>query len=384
MFLAALDLLDRPWGGMRPQAQGEWERSYAGPGAREAPSVISHEILAGAKPAEAARALADLDFAEVHVVYTARDVARQVAAEWQEQLKHQRKVSFRTFLRQIRETDQRKATRWFWRVQGLPGVLRALGQRAAAGAGARGDGAAARRAATASCGAGSAQRSGSTRPGRRVDSERRNPSIGDRREHPAAPAQRPAQGRRAALRPVPRAGPSARRARDPRRPPGMQPVTLPPGAYDWAEEVAQTWIDWVKGAGVDVVGDLEELRPLRPAPGTEWQDPDRPRPRDVGSAGLDALRRAHPGGGPPARSRRHARRAGREARAAPPAMRPRRPAAWAWVAHLRGGRYDALGGLVARPSRRPRAGSCPAPSSSSCSAASTSRAGPRPRWSSGC
>src|SRR6187431_869684 len=90
-------------------------------------TVVSHEILAGAKPAEARRALSDLSFAEVHVVYSARDVARQVAAEWQEQLKHQRKVSFRTFLDQLRASDQRKATRWFWRVQGLPGVLERWG-----------------------------------------------------------------------------------------------------------------------------------------------------------------------------------------------------------------------------------------------------------------
>ena len=62
------------------------------------------------------------------LVKRARDVARQVAAEWQEQLKHQRKVSFRTFLDQLRESDQRKASRWFWRVQGLPGVLERWGE----------------------------------------------------------------------------------------------------------------------------------------------------------------------------------------------------------------------------------------------------------------
>ena len=71
--------------------------------------------------------------------------------------------------------------------------------------------------------------------------------------------------------------------------PRMQPVTLPPDAYDWAEEVAQGWIDWVKGANVDVVGDLEELRPVRPPTGVEWRDPDRPRPRDVTSAAIDAI-----------------------------------------------------------------------------------------------
>jgi len=127
MFLAALDLLDRPWGGMRPQAEGEWDRLVRRVRRAGGTTVVSHEILAGAKPAEARRALSDLSFAEVHVVYSARDVARQVAAEWQEQLKHQRKVSFASFLDQLRQSDQRKATRWFWRVQGLPGVLERWG-----------------------------------------------------------------------------------------------------------------------------------------------------------------------------------------------------------------------------------------------------------------
>ena len=71
--------------------------------------------------------------------------------------------------------------------------------------------------------------------------------------------------------------------------PRMQQVTLPPDAYDWAEEIAQGWIDWVKGANVDVVGDLEELRPVRPPAGAEWRDPDRPRSRDVTSAAIDAI-----------------------------------------------------------------------------------------------
>ena len=132
MFLPALDLLDRPWGGMRPQAEGEWEALVRRTRRARGTVVLSHEILAGAKPAEAERALSDLSFAEVHVIYSARDVARQVAAEWQEQLKHQRKVTFKTFLKQIRETDHaradsKRATRWFWRVQGLPGVLERWG-----------------------------------------------------------------------------------------------------------------------------------------------------------------------------------------------------------------------------------------------------------------
>ena len=288
MFLAALDLLDRPWGGLRPQAQGEWDALVRRTKRARGTVVLSHEILAGAKPAEAARALDDLSFAEVHVVYTARDVARQVAAEWQEQLKHQRKVSFRTFLRQIRETDQKKATRWFWRVQGLPGVLERWG------AGLPPSqvhvvtvpqpGAPHGELWRRFCAAVGIDPSWAP-----VDSERRNPSIGTaestllrRLNGRLKDAGLPSDQYRGLVRQLVVHETLAAR-------PGMQPVVLPPDAHDWAEEIAQSWIDWTKAAGVDVVGDLEELRPVRPAPDVEWHDPDQPRPRDVASAGLDAL-----------------------------------------------------------------------------------------------
>ena len=293
MFLAALDLLDRPWGGMRPQAQGQWDALVRRVRRARGTVVVSHEILAGAKPAEAQRALADLSFAEVHVVYSARDLARQVAAEWQEQLKHQRKVTFKTFLRQLRETDRgggdsKRSTRWFWRVQGLPGVLERWGH-----------------------GLTPAQVHVVTvpRPGgpseelwqrfctalgidpawAPAEGSRRNPSIGTAestllRQVNARlkAAGLPSDQYRALVRQLVVHETLAER-------PDMRPVTLPPDAYDWAEEVAQTWIEWVKGSGVRVVGDLEELRPVRPQPGSEWQDPDRPRPRDLTSAAVDAI-----------------------------------------------------------------------------------------------
>ncbi|HEX5088187.1 MAG TPA: hypothetical protein VFV89_10290 [Nocardioides sp.] len=292
MFLAALDLLDRPWGGMRPQAEGEWEALVRRTRRARGTVVLSHEILAGAKPGEARRALDDLSFAEVHVVYSARDVARQVAAEWQEQLKHQRKVSFRTFLKQIRESDQRggskRATRWFWRVQGLPGVLERWG-----------NGLAPSRVHVVTvprpggppeelwqrfCTALGIDPAWAPREGARS-----NPSIGAaeatllrRVNVRLKEAGLPSDSYRALVRQLVVHETLALRPR-------MTPVTLPPDAYDWAEEVAQGWIDWVKGAGVDVVGDLDELRPVRPPDGTEWHDPDRPRPREVTSAAVDAI-----------------------------------------------------------------------------------------------
>ena len=38
-----------------------------------------------------------------------------------------------------------------------------------------------------------------------------------------------------------------------------------------------------------MVGDLEELRPVRPPPDAVWQDPDKPRARDVTAAAVDAI-----------------------------------------------------------------------------------------------
>jgi len=67
------------------------------------------------------------------------------------------------------------------------------------------------------------------------------------------------------------------------------PVRLPPDRYDFAEERGQAWIDWIKGSGVDVIGDVEDLRPRRPAEDEVWKDPDRVRAKLELGAALDAL-----------------------------------------------------------------------------------------------
>jgi hypothetical protein len=293
MFLAALDLLDRPWGGLRPQAEGEWDRLVKRVRRARGTVVLSHEILAGAKPAEARRALTDLAFAEVHLVYSARDVARQVAAEWQEQLKHQRKVTFKTFLEQIQETDHpgadsKRSTRWFWRVQGLVGVLERWG------VGLRPDQVHVVTVPQPGAPHGELWRRFCEAVGidpawAPLDSGRRNPSIGTaettllrRLNRRLEAAGLPSDQYRSLVRHLVVHETLAAR-------PEMKPVRLPPEAYDWADGIAQGWIDHLKTTGAHVVGDLDELRPVRPSPDEPWQDPDRPRPRDVSSAALDAL-----------------------------------------------------------------------------------------------
>lgn len=288
MFLPALDVVHRPWGGLRPQAEGEWAALVARVRNARGTVVLSHEILAGATAAEARRALADLSFAEVHVVYSARDVARQVAAEWQEQLKHQRKVTFATFLKQVTESDPARSERWFWRVQGLPGVLERWGHSlpperlhlvTVPQSGAP-PGELWRRFCTAV---------GIDPEWAPLDSERRNPSIGAaetallrRLNSRLKEAGLASEDYRELVRQLVVHETLATRS-------GMRPVTLPPAAAGWAEGIAESWLTWVRDAGIDVVGDLDDLRPIRPAPGARWHDPDKPKQRDIASAALDAL-----------------------------------------------------------------------------------------------
>ena len=102
-FRAALDLLDQDWGGRPGHAKGAWDAMVrARATARDGNVVISHEILAGAKPDKIAKALNDLAGNEVHIVYSARDLGRQLPAAWQESIKQGRKWPFKRFLDQGR------------------------------------------------------------------------------------------------------------------------------------------------------------------------------------------------------------------------------------------------------------------------------------------
>ena len=123
-FLAALDLMDLPWGGLEREAVGAWDRLAEAVRAWTGTAIISHEILGNASRLHVARALASLGEAEIHVVMSARDLVRQIPAEWQENVKHRRTTPFTTFLEDLRE-EQRSSqvAQWFWAVQEVPDVL---------------------------------------------------------------------------------------------------------------------------------------------------------------------------------------------------------------------------------------------------------------------
>ena len=64
-FKAALDLLDLSWGGQREGARGEWAKLVDRVNRHDGTVIVSHEILAGARPAQIRRAMEDLGSAEV-------------------------------------------------------------------------------------------------------------------------------------------------------------------------------------------------------------------------------------------------------------------------------------------------------------------------------
>jgi hypothetical protein len=104
-FAATMDLREMAWGQQRdPRWHGAWERLAARARAAPGPSVvISSELLGGAIAEQAARAVASVQPAEVHVVFTARDLARQLPSDWQEHLKHRHQVSFGRFVTDLVE-----------------------------------------------------------------------------------------------------------------------------------------------------------------------------------------------------------------------------------------------------------------------------------------
>jgi hypothetical protein len=122
-FLAAVDLMQLKWGGLEAEAVGAWDRLAAEVRAWPDTAIISHEILARATREEVARALASLG-GEVHIVVSARDLVRQIPAEWQENVKHRRTKTYGEFIAGI--SDPARPTilgQWFWGVQETPEVL---------------------------------------------------------------------------------------------------------------------------------------------------------------------------------------------------------------------------------------------------------------------
>ena len=124
-FHAAQDLRGRYFRGHKnPRVAGAWERVASAARDWSGESVlISHEILAGCDPDEAQKAVESLRPHEVHVVYTARDLARQIPAMWQESVKNGRVVSYSHYLETLQSESPHLVGKVFWRTQDAVDVL---------------------------------------------------------------------------------------------------------------------------------------------------------------------------------------------------------------------------------------------------------------------
>lgn len=287
-FEPALDLIEERWAGQREVARGQWPALVAEAKRTSGDILISHEILAAATSEQVARAMEAFVDDEVHIILTARDLARQIPAEWQELIKHRGRKSFKTFMVEVAQSRRTGATTWFWRVQSIPDILTRWGN------GLPPDqihvvtvppksgppdelwkrftsvlgidpalGAAESTNFNASLGVAEAatiRRLNKLLAGKGVS---RDVYIDLIRET----AIRDVLGKRAE----------------------SIPVVLPRGRWRFAERVTSEWLDWIEGAGVDVVGDLTDLTPAMPGPDHVWIHPDEPPADQVADAAIAAL-----------------------------------------------------------------------------------------------
>jgi hypothetical protein len=289
-FLAALDLMKLPWGGLQADAIGAWDELAEQVRAAEGTAIISHEILATASRAQIGRALESLghgEGTEVHLVLSVRDLVRQIPAEWQENVKHRAVLGYDAFLEQIR--DPERATRigaWFWGVQEIPDILDRWGQDLPAEH---------VHLVTVPPPGGApellwkrfSQAFGLDGIDLDLEAERHNPSLGVpettllRRINRRTNAELAPADYRPLVRELLAHQTLSRRTRSPR-------LALPPDMHPWVQELSASWIAEIQRRGYDVVGDLGDL--VGAPPVAVYADPDRPRERHVAAAGVDAIK----------------------------------------------------------------------------------------------
>ena len=286
-FRAALDLTRRDWGGLEDEVVGEWDALAARSRSLDGTVIISNEILAGATAEQATRAVSSFGDAEVHLVLTVRDLARQIPAEWQETVKHYNTETYDDYLRII-ESGQGRSSDLFWRVQHLPDILERWAATlpaeqvhlvTAPPPGAASDVLLTRleeafgideiplayESNRTNAGLGVAETALIRLLNERVD--RTLPDIKYRYLVREVLAHRQLAERTTRT--------------------GSSRVTLPPDYQPWVDELSEEWIERLSAAGYAVTGDLADLR--RAPSRLEYVDPDHPDTREVLAAAVESI-----------------------------------------------------------------------------------------------
>lgn len=287
-FRAALDLLGRTdWRGPIARSDGAWDAMVRRIRRSSGTVIFSHEILADARPKQVARLWQDLDVGgatELHIVYTARDLARQIPAAWQEGIKQGQRWTFESYLRRFQAEKL-----WFYRTFRFPRVLTVWGAGlppehvhlvTVPGVAADVPPDELWRRFAAACGFDPAWAP--------EEGARANRSLGiaetqliRRLNRRLGRSQQPGGRYDALIRVMLAEKVLVNRESD--------RVRIPPSLHPWVMEKTERWIEWAEQSGIDVIGDLDDLRPPAPEPGAVWHDPDQVRPRKQLQAALDAL-----------------------------------------------------------------------------------------------
>ncbi len=99
-FRSMQDFRGVGWGSQRAHAfKGEW-KTVADRAAEWSGHtvIVSNELLGGATPDRITAGVASVGPAEVHVIFSARDFARQLVSDWQEHIKHKHQVTLEKFV----------------------------------------------------------------------------------------------------------------------------------------------------------------------------------------------------------------------------------------------------------------------------------------------
>jgi hypothetical protein len=286
-FLAALDLMELPWGGLEAHAVGAWDRLAERVRSWPGTAIVSHEILATASREQVRRALDSFGDAEVHVVLSARDLGRQIPAEWQENVKHRRTIDYRSFLDRIQDPARPgPLASWFWGVQEVPDILDrwagtlppervhliTVPQRGAP-----------RdllwKRFTAVLGLDDVEL--------RLESDRANPSMGvpetalvRRINARVNNGVLPNEDYRLLVRELLAQRTLSRRSGSPR-------LALPPDVRPWARRLSESWVAELAERRYDVTGSLDEL--LADDGDEPFEDPDRPDEPSVSDAAMQSI-----------------------------------------------------------------------------------------------
>jgi hypothetical protein len=108
-----------------PEVAGTWVRLMGQAQAWQGDVLLSHELFSMLDEREVGHALEHLTWADVHVVVSARDLARQLPAVWQEDIKNRQTLTFAEFAHELSSPGQQPhyLVDLFWRLQDIPRVL---------------------------------------------------------------------------------------------------------------------------------------------------------------------------------------------------------------------------------------------------------------------